>query len=158
MKALSKSSLVLILLLFTLFAVTIPAQTTTDYFTSINKSQYGCGLQYAAVAIDSAETIYSEDFSVSAYDGFSFTTYPWAYGYDFATADSISISAYWVVSYDNVNWINADTLFTATSATAAKGTADLNNVKAPHNKIKIVNNAGSKANTLYLGLWQAVKD
>ena len=147
--------LIPILFMFTIFT---QAQTTTDYLTSINKSNYGCGLNYAAVSLDSAETIYSEDFSVAAYDGFSYSTYPWGYGYDFATADSISISAYWVVSYDGVNWINADTLFTATSATAAKGTANLNNVKAPHNKIKVVNNAGSKANTLYLGLWQSNKD
>lgn len=139
-----------------LLAVISWGQTTTD---NVAVSKPGGGYYISCnVAIDSAETIYSQLLSFRDNDGFSYYTYPWNYGYDLATKDSIKCSIYLICSYDNTNWITADTLFTATSATAAKGTANLNNVKAPYWKVKVVNEEGAKANTLKLGIYQPLKD
>lgn len=137
----------LIFILVLLFSVQLIAQTTTDNLSpQINPN--GWYADYS-LSLDSADVIWSESFPVASVDEVSFTTYPFYYGVDVATADSINISGYWYVSYDNTNWIVADTLFTITSATASKGTANLNNVKAPYNKLKFVNNTGSKANTAF---------
>lgn len=146
-----KSLIAFLLLTFAVFA-----QTTTDN-AAISKPGGGYFIQYN-IAVDSGETIYSQVLSFRDNDAFSYVTYPWHYGYDLAVKDSINVSAYLLCSFDNSNWIAADTLFTATTATATKGTANLNNVKAPFWKVKIVNNDKSKANTLKLGIYQPVKD
>ena len=155
MKRLTTILAALIFLCGTMFA-----QTTTD---AISASSWGNGklLSYAALTLDSAETTWSGDFQVNNNDDFSYSTYPWHVGYDLAAADSVNISCYWYVSFDNVNWVLADTLFAVTSSAAASGaktTNALDGVKAPHNKIKVVNNTGSKANTLVLGIYQPVGD
>lgn len=147
-------------------AGSIQAQTTTDVLEDqkIGNARY---LHWDGIAIDSAETIWSQAFTIGWNDDMpfgltadsSFARSPLNYGYDFATADSINVTVTWFVSFDNVNWISGDVLFTATTATATKGQADLNDVKAPYHKIKLVNNAGSSANTaFYLGLYLAAGD
>ena len=140
------------------------AQTTTDELT-LDRRDGGKYLTYASLTLDSAETTWSNDFLISQNDGFSYTTFPWQVGYDLAAADSVNISVYWYGAYidgaDNDNWVIIDTLFTVTSSAALSGaetTADLNNKKPPFNKIKVVNNTGSKANTLELGVSQPVSD
>ena len=147
-----------LMFLFVLFfAFGVFAQTTTDYlYPQINPN--GWYADYS-IALDSAETVWSESFNLAQVDEVSFASFPFNYGADAATADSVNISAYVYVSFDNSNWIVADTIVTITSATSVKGTANFNNVKAPYYKIKVVNNAGSKANTAYkLGLYHPMND
>lgn len=143
--------------MFLLFAVSAFAQTTTDYlYPQLNPNGWYADL---SISLDSADVVWSESFNIAQVDEVSFSTYPFNYGVDAATADSINISGYWYVSYDNSNWVVADTIFTITSATASKGTADLNDVKAPYNKIKLVNNTGSSANTsLMFGIYHPMND
>jgi hypothetical protein len=145
--------IILIITIALLFATNITAQTTTDNLSIKKTIDF-----YAAwngVAIDSAETIYSQVFDLANYNDASFYSYPLALYRSLSSADSIHISAYMLVNYVdpslNAHWIVADTLFVATTATATKSTANLNNVKAPYYKIKLVNDAGSKANTIYFG-------
>lgn len=145
------------LIILLAFAFTMPAQTLTDNFddTRFNEDVY---MLYKNLPLDSAETAYSPDFSLSLHDDYSYYTYPFSYFYDAETADSINISVYWIVNYlhpDSLShWVVADTIATLTTATADKGTFNLNNVKAPYNKLKVQNNTGSKSNYLDLGIFQ----
>lgn len=137
----------LTILLFAFLAPAFNAQTTTDYLKKGNPGH----IYMTSTAIDSAETIWTDAFTLEGFENGSFATYPLGYGVDAASADSISIAIYIYVCYekglDTDNWIVADTLATISSATAAKGTRDFNNVKAPFYKFKIVNNDGYPANT-----------
>lgn len=158
-----KSTILLsIILLFICFALQSPVQAQTTTFTMDQNHSAGM-YYYDTIALDSAGTGWSNDFSTATSDGFSYSTYPWQYSYKAATADSVNITLYWyqtnVHNPANADWYIVDTLFTATSTSAGSGTADLNNKKAVHNKIKAVSNAGGKANTAFkFGLLQPVTE
>jgi len=146
----SKTFLILIIFLF---ATMLTAQTTTDNLTIKDGSDFL--FTYTSLTLDSAETVYSQPFGLADYNDTAISTSPVYFGYKLAAADSHSVSIYWFVNYinpaTNAYWIVADTLATITSATLAKSTANLNSVKAPWNKLKIVNNSGYPATTLYFG-------
>ncbi len=141
-----------------IFAGTMFAQTTTDRVVL-----EAPGHVRLNVSADSAGTYWSNAFSLRDHDDLSFATYPIQYGVDAATADSISVAVYVFACFgtglDTDNWVVADTLATISSATAAIGTKDFNNVHAPFYKLKVVNNTGYPANTgIKIGIYAYQKD
>lgn len=134
------------------------AQTTTDELQFENPSG---GVYYYLdnVSIDSAGVVWSDEFSLSMCDGFSWATYPFDVKYDVASADSVNMLGEVYYKMVGDQWAIADTLFSITAADSARTTANFNNIKAIGYKIKITNNAGSKANSdIELEIYQGKRD
>lgn len=147
-----------------LFALGITAQTTTDNL-SIQKPYGAWYATYYNLSVDSAETIWSQEFRLNEYDNASFATYPVSYWYraDSDTpGDSVNVSVYvfanWIHPDSTSDWTVVDTLATITSETGGKGTDDFNGYKAPFYKLKIVSNTGGQNLALNFGIYVARKD
>lgn len=155
------------LLTIFLFALAVQAQTTTNNL-SIQQPPGSLQLKWVDVAVDSGATLWSQDFRITEYDADSFSTYPVNYYVkaDSGTAgDSINCAIYRYVNFihpdSTSDWFVADTLISFTVDPTSKdtsfiGTSDFNNVKAPYEKIKVVN--GYEDFVLSFGLYFARKE
>lgn len=147
-----------ILLIF-FIALVMQAQTKTNSL-SVQQPPGGLQLKWTGISVDSAETIWSQDVRLGGYNSDSLFYYVRC---DSGTAgDSIAASIYVYANYiypDSLSdWFVIDTLvsFTVDSASAdttLHGTANLNLIRAPYNKIRLNSDAGGKDFILNFGAY-----
>jgi hypothetical protein len=149
----------LIALVGTLFiaVIDVGAQTTTDNATI----KYGADFSfiYKDVAIDSAESIYSQAFKLDNYNGGSSLVLYCTVNTD--NADSVLLAyEIWGNSIDSDStayWTVISPVDTVTSSTLARATETIS-THTNWYKVKVINMTGAQANTFDLGIVAIIKE
>lgn len=143
-------------ILFLFISIALFAQTTTDNYDTDTYADGSFHFYNNSLSLDSAGTSYSQTFTGnSSFYAASDTSYHVELFYYTQTADSVNYTVSWLVNGthpDSLNhWQEQESIVTVTSNGAGKTSFKLSGRKAPFNKVKLVNNAGSKAQTISIG-------
>jgi hypothetical protein len=166
-----KKFISIIIILLTALMINTAAQTATDNLTVVD-FQNSISYVWRGVDIDSAETVWSQWFKLSDYDGYntvddttSAANVKPQVGYRFtldAGNTTVKTNVYHYVNYvhpDSLSdWIVADTLAVITAETAGHGEVDLNNYKAPYNKLQADNLDTGQSGKLNFGIYYPKKE
>lgn len=157
--------LVFVLLMAMLvFTAPLAAQTTTNVLSAYARDG-GVVLRWNAIAVDSAEVIYSQYLDLTNYDDYAWSTDGVYIGGKAATASGNPklLLDYWVCYGDpavNANWIlGNDSLMTCNATTVFSASTLRLTAKAPYIKFKLTNIATGKACTSFsVGIYFITRD
>lgn len=152
------------LVLFTLLAMPVAAQTTTDNLSAYAREN-GLVLRWNSITADSVETIWSQTLDLTNYDNYAWTTDGVYIGGKATTAagNPKLILDYYVCYGDpsvNGNWILGNDSLLTVNATTVFGSSTLRfTAKAPYIKFKLANAAtGRPVTRLDLGIYFIKRD
>lgn len=150
--------------LFAFIVQPLVAQTTTDNLTIYERNN-GLVLRWNSIAVDSAETIWSQIVDVTHFDNYTWTSDGVFIGGKATTASGNPklLLDYWVCYGDpsvNANWILGNDSLMTCNATTVFGASTLRfTTKAPYIKFKLANLATGVAVTdLDMGIYFYKRD